>query len=54
MYKVLFNSRLQSFAKIMQIFQSSTGRPKEKLQQPSECALGYQPLAPSSCKQTTV
>jgi hypothetical protein len=31
-----------------------TGRPKEKLQQPSEYASGYQPSASSSCKQTMV
>jgi hypothetical protein len=31
-----------------------TSRPKEKLQQPSECASGYQPSAPSSCRQTMV
>jgi hypothetical protein len=30
------------------------GRPKEKLQQPLEYASGYQPLASSSCRQTTV
>jgi hypothetical protein len=29
-----------------------TGRPKEKLQQPSECASDYQSSAPPSCTQT--
>jgi hypothetical protein len=31
-----------------------TGRPKETLQQSSECASGYQPLAPPSCRETMV
>jgi hypothetical protein len=31
-----------------------TGRPKDKLQQPSKCASGYQPSAPSSWRQTMV
>jgi hypothetical protein len=52
-YIVLFNSRLQFFAKIIQIFlKLYTGRPKEKLQQPSEYASSSQP--PPSCRQTTV
>jgi hypothetical protein len=47
--------RLQFFAKDnTNVPKLYTDRPKEKLQQPSKCASGHQPLAPSSCRQTTV